>query len=231
MVKKIEKGKLSPDIVLNALRDGSFSNWDRNLQEEALQLHEDPQDPHSTWVLEMVVQNDLTSTLPHHLLDNESILFKDPQGEIITTLLHLCATNNQWEYLPKHVFTEENLMVQDNWGNSPTQEAAELGHYDMIIEHLEVLTEKTFIDVNKDNNTTLELLISPKTGRYTDRTPLENIEIILPRILKKFQPHTLKKYYKERIAKNPRIGDPQKQVFRDHIIKPILRKIEGLNLE
>jgi hypothetical protein len=53
------------------------------------------------------------------------------------------------------------------------------GCYEIIIENLDLLTEKSFRDVNKDNDTTLELLISEKTCRFSDRKVPENIKEML----------------------------------------------------
>jgi hypothetical protein len=68
------------------------------------------------------------------------------------------------------------------------------GCYEIIIENLDLLTKKSFRDVNKDNDTTLELLISEKTCRFSDRKVPENIKEMLPKPM-------LKKLKKRRLTK------------------------------
>lgn len=215
---------LNTSAVIKALEDGSFDTWDKETQQEALKLRQEHGNVHSDHILELIVIHGLVSKIPHELLDQESILIRDEYGEPWSGLLHLCVNDNQWKKLPKYLFTEDNLLVQNFWGNTPIQEAAMAGCYEMIMDNLDLLTEKTFKDVNKDNDTTLELLIANETCRFNDRGVPKNIKDVLPKILKKFRPNSLVKYYRERIQKNHNIKNEIKNIFRLHIFKPKLKK-------
>jgi len=219
---------LNTTTVLDALKDGSFSRWDKETQKQALEVREDPKDLYSASILELISGNNLVSKLPHDILDNENILFRDAHGDILNGLLHLCATNGQWRDLPKHLFTEENFLIQNFWENTPIQEAIVHGSYDFVTENLDNLTEKTFLDVNRDNDTTLELLISTKIGRNPDRPPLDNKKEILPKILEKFKPDSLKKFYKYKIKDNPDIDPKDKAIFTRAIAMPLINKLSQM---
>jgi hypothetical protein len=219
---------LNTTTILDALKDGSFNTWGKETQQEALEVREDPKDLYSASILELISGNNLISKLPHDILDNENILFRDANGEVLNGLLHLCATNEQWKDLPKHLFTEENLLVQNFWGNTPIQEAIVHGSYDFVVENLDILSEKTFVDVNRDNDTTLELLISTKIGRNPDRPTLDNKKEVLPKILKKFNQDSLKKFYKYKIKDNPDIDPKDKAMFKKTIAMPLIKKLSQM---
>jgi hypothetical protein len=219
------KAPLDTTTVLDALKNGSFNTWDRETQIEALKIREDNKNIHSTHILNLVVDENFVSKLPHDILDNKSMSAIGEFGEVSESLLHMCATNKQWRDLPKHLFTEENFLVQDFWGNTPIQEAASCGFYDIILENLDILSEKTFIDVNKDSISTLELIISTNIGRFQDRAPLENKKEVLPKILAKFNPKTLKRYYDQWIKDNNDIDSKDKDIFRKALAMPMIKKL------
>jgi hypothetical protein len=221
----MEEISLDTSTILEALQNDTFQSWDKKTQWEALKVREDNKDLYSASILELIVNNDLVSKIPHDILNKDNIVFKDDSGEVLNGLLHLCATNDNWQNLPKHLFCEENLLVQNFWGNTPIQEAIVHGSYNFVIENLDNLSEKTFVDVNRDNDTTLELLLSTKIGRNPNRPPFENKEDILPKILEKFNPDSLKKYYKYKIKDNPDIDSKDKNIFKRFIAMPLIKKL------
>jgi hypothetical protein len=213
------------DIVLDSLKDGSFKDWNIEEQREALQLKEDDNDPYSASILDFIVDNGLVSKIPKDILDDKNIVFRDGSGDVLNGLLHMCATDEQWRDIPKRLLTEKNLLVPNFWGNTPIHEAANQGSYNFIIENLDILSEKTFVEISRDNDTALELLISTKTGSNTERPPLKNKETILSKVLKKFNHESLKSFYNDRIKDNPLIDPDDKQIFKKHLAIPVIKKL------
>ncbi len=219
----VEKKKINIPTIIQCLENGTFERWDKDTQKQALSLKKEIHDIYSAHLFELIVTRNLVSKVPKDLFNDENILFKDPSGEVLNGLIHICSTTDQWKDLPKRLIAEKNLLVQNFLGNNPIHESASYGSYDFLIKNLGILSEQILVSVNKDNHTALELLISTKIGRNTDRPPLNNKETILPKILEKFRPDSLKKYYNERIKDNPLIDLKGKNIFKQHIAIPIIK--------
>ena len=213
-----------PTVIIS-LQDGTFEKWDKDTQKKALSLEKEINDTYSAHVFELITTRNLVSKVPEYLFNDENIVFKDESGEVLNGLIHICSTTDQWKDLPSRLITEKNLLVQNFLGNTPVHEAASYGSYNFIRENLDTLSERILISVNKDNDTALELILSPKAGRNTDRPPLVDKEVILPKLLKKFKPESLKSFYNDRIKDNPLIDPNDKKIFKSHLAIPVIKKL------
>ena len=194
-------------------------------RKKALSLEKEVNDTYSAHVFELITTRNLVSKVPEYLFNDENIVFKDESGEVLNGLIHICSTTDQWKDLPSRLITEKNLLVQNFLGNTPLHEAASYGSYDFIRENLDTLSERILVSVNKDNDSALELILSTKIGRNTDRPPLKDKETILPRLLKNFEPESLKDYYKNRLKDNPLIDPNDKTIFKRYLAIPAIKKL------
>jgi ankyrin repeat protein len=194
-------------------------------RKKALSLEKEVNDTYSAHVFELITTRNLVSKVPEYLFNDENIVFKDESGEVLNGLIHICSTTDQWKDLPSRLITEKNLLVQNFLGNTPLHEAASYGSYDFIRENLDTLSERILVSVNKDNDSALELILSTKIGKNTDRPPLKDKETILPRLLKNFEPESLKDYYKNRLKDNPLIDPNDKTIFKRYLAIPAIKKL------
>jgi hypothetical protein len=211
--------------VIKCLQDGTFENWDKETQKQALSLKKEINDTYSAHLFELIVTRNLVSKVPKDLFNDENIVFKDESGEVLNGLTHICSTTDQWKDLPSRLITEKNLLVQNFLGKNPIHEAASYGSYDFIIKNLDILSEQILVSVDKGNHTALELLLSTKIGRNKDRPPLKNKETILPKILKKFNHDSLKSFYNDRIKDNPPVDPKDKDIFKRHMAIPKIKRL------
>lgn len=226
----MHKTGLDTETVIKALSENSFKNWDKEVQKEALKLRGGEYQDYKH-ILELIVDNGLVNKLPDDILNQDSILIKEDNiEEVESGLIHMCTSSDQWKDLPKHLITKENLRVKDNrMGNTPVHEAATSGCFEFIVENLNILTEKDFRSINKDGETTLEIILCG-SGRWAEKNndqsrPLpHNIKEMLTAILKKFKPESLKNYYHNTIKKNTRIENSVKKAIAHQVIMPILNE-------